>query len=213
LHILVIAAHPDDEVLGMGATIKKLSEKGNQIHLCIISEGASAQYSDSKMIKVRKESCEKSGKILGILSIDFLDFPDMKLDSIPQLEINKKLEKIISKYKPKVVYTTPNHDMNTDHQRTFDCTLVATRAQSSGVKQIFCYEIPGSTKIPFQPNYFEDVTQYFESKINAFKKYESEVEEFPHPRSLEALENLAKIRGLEVGLKKAEAFCLIRSIN
>ncbi len=103
--------------------------------------------------------------------------------------------------------------MNTDHQRTFDCTLVATRAQSSGVKQIFCYEIPGSTKIPFQPNYFEDVTQFFESKINAFKKYESEVEEFPHPRSLEALENLAKIRGLEVGLKKAEAFCLIRSIN
>jgi len=213
MQILVVAAHPDDEVLGMGATIKKLSEKGNKVHLCVISEGASAQYSDPKMMKARKKSCEKSGKILGISSVNFLDFPDGKLDVIPQLEINRKLEKIISKYKPKVVYTTPNHDMNTDHQKTFDCTLVATRAQSSGVKQIFCYEVPGPTKIPFEPNYFEDVTQYFESKINAFKKYESEVEEFPHPRSLEALENLAKIRGLEVGLKKAEAFYLIRSIN
>ena len=96
MQILIIAAHPDDECIGMGATIKKLSSK-NKIHLCVVSEGASAQYTEKKMIIERSNACKKSGKILGISDYTFLNFPDMKLDSIPHLEINKELEKIIKK--------------------------------------------------------------------------------------------------------------------
>ena len=95
MNILVIAAHPDDEVLGMGATIKKLSKRKNKVHLCVISEGTTAQYNDTKYIKIRREACIKAGKILGINEFNFLNFPDMKLESIPHLEINRKIEKII----------------------------------------------------------------------------------------------------------------------
>ena len=130
MNILVLAAHPDDEAIGMGGTIKKLSKKNN-IHLCVLTEGVSAQYNDKKMILERKNACKKSGKILGIKNYTFLDFPDMKLDSIPHLEINKQIEKIISKFKPKIVYSPPSHDLNKDHRLVFDSTLVATRSFSS----------------------------------------------------------------------------------
>ena len=212
MHILIIAAHPDDEVLGMGATIKKLAKKRNKIHLLIISEGTTAQYSDSKMIRTRRNACKKSAKILGISSIDFLDYPDMKLDTISHLEINKEIEKIIKKFKPKIVYTTPNHDLNLDHKIVHNSTLVATRPQS-GVKEIFSYEIPGTVKKPNQPNVFEDITMELSYKIKAMKCYKSELNRYPHPRSLKAIENLSVQRGIESGVKNAEAFQLIRNVR
>ena len=213
MKILVIAAHPDDEVLGMGATIKKLANKKHSIHLCVVSEGATTQYKNKKMIKVRKDACIKAGKMLGISHFTFLSFPDAKLDTIPQLEINKELEKIITKFKPEVVYTTPFHDLMSDHQKVYECTLVATRPISSTVKQIFCYEIPGITKNPFNPNIYEKIDKEFEYKKKAFLIYKSEVTKFPHPRSVESIENLAIYRGIESGLKKAEAFQLIRYVS
>ena len=213
MNILVIAAHPDDEVLGMGATIKKLSDKGNKIHLCVVTEGASAQYSEKKMIAVRKNACLKAGKLLGIKSFDFLEYPDMSLDTIPHLEINKKLEKIIKKIKPKIVYTTPFNDLNKDHQIVFDSTLVAARPLASTVKNILCYEIPGIKKFAFNPIVYEKVDKEFSKKIQAFKIYKSELEVFPHPRSIESIESLAIQRGMESGLKKAEAFNVIRVIS
>ena len=209
MNILVIAPHPDDEVLGMGGTIKKLSKK-NKIILCVVSEGATAQYKDKKMIKVRRDSCKKTAKILGISQIQFLDYPDMRLN-LSHLDINKKLEEIIEKYKPKIVYTAPKNDLNLDHQVVFNSTLVACRPKS-GVKQILCYEIQENTKVPFVPNVFENIEKEFSYKIKAFKMYKSEVRKFPHPRSIEAIENLAIQRGVECSLKKAEAFQLIRYI-
>jgi len=209
MNILVIAPHPDDEVLGMGGTIKKLSKK-NKIILCVVSEGATAQYKDKKMIKVRRDSCKKTAKILGISQIQFLDYPDMRLN-LSHLDINKKLEEIIEKYKPEIVYTAPKNDLNLDHQVVFNSTLVACRPKS-GVKQILCYETLGGTKVPFVPNVFENIEQEFSYKIKAFKMYKSEVRKFPHPRSIEAIENLAIQRGVECSLKKAEAFQLIRYI-
>ena len=213
MNILIIAAHPDDEVLGMGGTIKKLADKNNSIHLCVVTEGATAQYNDKKMIEVRKKSCKKSGNVLGISTYDFLDFPDMKLDTIPQLEINKKIENIIKKFKPEIVYTTPSTDLNKDHQIVNESTIIATRSTSSNVTKVFSYELPGSTKGLFQPLLYEDITKQFSSKINAFKKYKSEVEKFPHPRSIEAIENLSIQRGIESGLKKAEAFTILKIIS
>ena len=212
MKILVIAAHPDDEVLGMGATIKKLAKKNHTIHLCVVSEGASAQYQDEKMIKVRKDVCVKAGKFLGISQFTFLNFPDAKLDMVSQLEINIELEKIIGKFKPEVVYTTPFHDLMKDHQKVHECTLVATRPISSTVKQVLSYEIPGITKIPFNPNIYEKIDKEFGYKKKAFQIYKSEVMKFPHPRSIESIENLAIYRGIESGLRKAEAFQLIRHV-
>ena len=212
MNILIIAPHPDDEVLGMGGTIKKISKKNN-VSLLVMTDGASAQYSDPKMIRVRKESCKKSSKILGISKIEFLDFPDMKLDLIPQIEINKEIEKVIKKIKPKIVFTSPKNDLNRDHEITFNSTLVATRPNSSKVKSVFSYELPGHVKMPFLPNHFEDVTKQFEYKIKAFKMYKSEVMKFPHPRSIKAIENLVIYRGIQSGVTKAEAFELIKNID
>jgi LmbE family N-acetylglucosaminyl deacetylase len=212
MNILVIAAHPDDEVLGMGATIKKLSKK-NKIYLCVVSEGATAQYDNKKMIKVRRDSCLQSSKLLGISNVKFLDFPDqISGRSIVHLEINKELEKMIKIHKPKVVYTTPSHDLNKDHQLIFDSTLVATRPYSSSVKQLLSYEIHGLVKQPFCPTVYENVEKEFSYKLKAFKMYKSEIMNFPHPRSIKAIESLAMLRGTESGLKKAEAFQLIRNI-
>ena len=210
MKILVIAPHPDDEVLGMGGTIKKLSKK-NKIILCVVSEGATAQYKDKKMIKVRRDSCKKTAKILGISQTIFLDYPDMRLN-LSHLDINKKLEEIIEKYRPEIVYTAPKNDLNLDHQVVFSSTLVACRPKS-GVKQILCYEIQGNTKVPFVPNVFENIEKEFSYKIKGFKMYKSEIEEFPNPRSITAIENLAIQRGVESGTKKAEAFELIRVVN
>ena len=210
MKILVIAPHPDDEVLGMGGTIKKLSKK-NKIILCVVSEGATAQYKDKKMIKVRRDSCKKTAKILGISQTIFLDYPDMRLN-LSHLDINKKLEEIIEKYRPEIVYTAPKNDLNLDHQMVFNSTLVACRPKS-GVKQILCYEIQGNTKVPFVPNVFENIEKEFSYKIKGFKMYKSEIEEFPNPRSIAAIENLAIQRGVESGTKKAEAFELIRVVN
>lgn len=213
LDILVIAAHPDDEVLGMGGTIKKLVKNGNKVHLCVVTEGASAQYSDKKMIDVRKKLCLNAGKFLGITTFSFLDFPDMKLDSFPQLEINKKLEEVIKKINPTIIYTTPPHDLNKDHRLVFDSTLISARPMKSNVKSIFAYEIPGLTKEQFCPNVYENITHEIKNKIKAFQFYESEVMKFPNPRSVKAIESLALLRGVESGLLNAEAFRLIRAVS
>ena len=208
----MISAHPDDEVVGMGATIKKLSLT-NKIWLCVVSEGASAQYSDKKMIKVRRDACKKSSKILGISKIQFLDYPDMRLDSVSHLEINKELEKIIRKLKPTIVYSPPSHDLNKDHQKVFESSLVVTRPLVSSVKSLLCYELPGPVREPFRPTIYENVEKEFSYKIKGFKMYKSEIMKFPHPRSINAIENLVIYRGIQSGLRKAEAFELVHSIK
>mgnify|MGYP002640185565 CR=1 FL=1 len=212
MDILVLAAHPDDEVLGMGATIKKMSKK-NKIHLCVVTEGASAQYEDKKMIEERKKACIKCGKILGINTFNFLDFKDMTLNFHNELEINQALEKIIQKFKPHTIYTTPNHDVNSDHKKLYESTIVASRPYSTTVKKLLCYEIPGSVSFPFQPNIFENINDEFEIKLKGFRCYKSEIRKFPHPRSIKSLETIAIQRGIESGCKKSEAFKLIREIK
>jgi len=196
----------------MGGTIKKLSKKNN-IHLCILTDGAVFDSSGQKKILERKNACKNSGKILGISDYTFLDFPVMELESISHLEINRELEKIIKKFNPKIVYTTTRHDINKDHQMVFESTLVVTRPQPSNVKQVFSYETAGMTINRFSPTVFEGISKEFKYKIKSFRMYKSELRPFPHSRSLKAIENLAIQRGIESGIKKAEAFELIRSIN
>ncbi len=212
MKILLLAAHADDEVLGMGATIKKLSKK-NEFCLVVLTESVTSQYTEKKMLQTRRNACLKSAKVLGIKNVLFLDFPDNQLDSVPQLKINEEIEKIIRKFKPSVVYSPPPNDLNKDHQKVFESSLVTTRPFSSSVKSLLCYELPGIVREPFNPSIYENVAKEFSYKIKAFKMYKNEVMNFPHPRSIEAIENLAIQRGVESSLKKAEAFRLIHSIK
>lgn len=214
MDVLVLAAHPDDEVIGMGGTMYKLSEQGHKVHLCIVSDGASSENKDKEKIsKIRLNDCTKAGKILGVATFDFLNLPDMRLDSIPQVELNLKLENLIKKYDPSVVYTLPSGDFHKDHQKVFDCSLVVTRPNASNVKRVYSYELPGAIKTPFFPNVYENIEKQLPRKIKAFKCYKTEIKKFPHPRSFMAIENMAIERGVESGLNRAEAFQLIRSIS
>ena len=212
MKILLLAAHPDDEVIGMGATIKKLSKK-NEFCLLVLTEGVTSQYTEKKMLQARRNACLKSSKMLGIKNVLFLDFPDNQLDSVPQLKINKKVEEIIRKFRPSVVYSPPPNDLNKDHQKVFESSLVTTRPFSSSVKSLLCYELPGMVRKPFHPSVYENVEKEFSYKIKGFKMYKSEIMKFPHPRSINAIENLAIYRGTQSGLRKAEAFELVHSIK
>jgi len=213
MNILVIAAHPDDEILGMGGTIYKLSKAGHKIYLCIVTDGKCDTCGLKDRHKKRKKSAIDASKLLGIHDVYFLDFQDMRLNVTPQIEINNELEKIIKKIKPEIVYTVPDNDFHKDHQKVLECTLVATRPHSSNVKEVYMYEMTESTKTGFNPNVYVNIEKEFKYKIKAFKMYTTEQQKFPFPRSLKGIESLAIQRGIESGLKKAEAFKLIRKIN
>ncbi len=213
MNILIIAAHPDDEVLGMGGTIYKLRKEGHKIDLCIVTDGQCKHCGLADRHEKRRESAIKASKFLGIRGIHFFDFEDSKLDVTPQIEINKKLEKLIKKIKPEIVYTVPDNDFHKDHQKVLECTLVVTRPHSSNVKEVYMYEMTESVKTSFNPNVYVNIENEFKHKIKAFRMYTTEQQEFPYPRSLKGIESLAIQRGIEAGLKKAEAFTLVRKIE
>ena len=215
--ILIIAPHPDDEVLGCGGTIAKYSKKGNEIYLCIVTKAYTPDWSE-EFLKNRPKEIKKSNKILGIKKTYFLDFPTVKLDTIPQKELNSAILKVIQEVDPEVLYIPHEGDLNKDHRLVFEAALVAVRPTSRLVKRILSYETlseteEGSAIKVFVPNVYEDIAETFNIKIEAMKYYKSEIKEFPHPRSLETIEVLAKKRGSEAGFKYAEAFELIREIN
>lgn len=161
----------------------------------------------------RKKYYIKYGKIRGINTFDFLNFKDITLNFHNELEINKAIEKFIQKYKPDIIYTTPNHDVNSDHKKLYKSTIVASRSYSNNVKKLFYYEIPGVVFFPFQLNFFENIQKEFKIKLKGFRCYKSEIRKFLHPRSIKSLETIAIQRGIESGCKKSEAFKLIREIK
>lgn len=229
-NILVIAAHPDDEVLGMGGTIAKKAMSGHNIFVVILATGIAARYSNPNKQKykieieinnLRKEA-EKSASILKIAKMYFLDLPDNRLDTIPKMDITFKLKGIIGIVKPQIVYIHHFGDYNWDHRIAFDVSLMACRSNFGDVfpKQIYSYEVLSSTERSFQnnlnvftPNVFEDIKDTIKLKKKALQCYTTELRRYPHPRSPEALEYLARKRGNEVGLEFAEAFQLIRKVN
>ena len=216
MDILIISAHPDDEVIGMGGTIYKLSKQKHKIHLCVVTDGTGNNKPNTKeyerISKLRREACIKSSKFLGIKSVDFLGLKDGYLDTVPQIEINESLEKLIKKYNPQIVYTTPKHDLHADHYKVHECTVVATRPHSNSVLRVLNYEFPTVQKSVFLPNVFVDISKEFTKKISAFKFHKTEQQKFPLPRSLQSIKNLAERRGIESNLKLAEGFNLIRDI-
>lgn len=215
-NILIIAPHPDDEVLGCGGTMKKKSLQGNNIYLCITTKAYTPEWSKN-YIDNKREEIKKAQKILGIKEIFFLEFPTVKLDSILQKEINDSIEKIIHKIKPTEVYIPHLGDLNKDHRIVHESSLVALRPKPGlSVKKILSYETLSETEwgvLPFSPQVYEDISMTLKSKLKAMEAYKSELKNSPHPRSIEIIKALAIKRGSESGANFAEAFMLIRSIE
>lgn len=217
MKILVIAPHPDDEVLGCGGTIAKHAKLGCEVSLCIVTEAYTPDWS-KKFIKERPEEIKKAVKLLGIEKTYFLGLPTVKLDTVPLKDLNQAILKVIKQVKPQIVYLPHGGDVNKDHRLVFEAGLVALRpSNKTAVKKILCYEVLSETAEgrnikEFAPNVYENINNEFKKKVAAMKAYKSEIKKFPHARSLAMIAVLAKSRGSEAGFKFAEAFMMIREI-
>lgn len=223
--VLVIAAHPDDEVMGLGGTIAKLSAQGVECHLLIVTDGSSSQYRGSdnlgEIIEAKKIETKNCADMLGFRSIHYGELPDMKLDMTPHIVINQVIERVIDEVQPDTVFTHFWGDVNRDHQEVYKSTLVAVRpVMGQVVKELYCYRVPSSTEwtpnkadTMFMPNYFVNIEKYAEQKYKAFACYSTELREYPHPRSVEYLLETDKAAGIRVGLLAAEEFVLLRKLD
>lgn len=218
MKILILAAHPDDEVLGCGGTAARLSNEGHEVTPVIVCENASVRYGD-KMKQEIEQAAIRCAEILGIVKPVFLGMPDQKLDTYPALEMAKTIERVIEEYSPEIVFTHHGGDINKDHQVLFEATMVAVRpTPDNNVRSVYTYETISATEwaapnyhAVFTPNTFYDISATLNKKIEAFSQYTSELNEFPHPRSKKGIEVRAEDWGARVGIPAAEAFQLIRS--
>lgn len=215
--ILVVAPHPDDEVLGVGGTIAKNSIKGNKVDLCIATHAYTPDWSE-EFIARRREEIRRVKTILGIKRVYYLGFPTVKLDQVSQKEINDTLSQVIQESAPQDIYIPWKGDLNKDHRILFESALVAARPTNPNIERILAYETLSETEWGeplehFSPNVYEDISSFLKTKKEAMMTYQNEVKRFPHPRSIEALEILARKRGSEVNLPAAEAFKLIREVR
>ena len=220
-NILCVVAHPDDEALGVGGTLIKHALIGDKVYIIVLSEGEDAKIAEKDKNPKRTINAKNWSKIAGTNLYKVLDLPDQQLDKIPQLEIVKKIEKCVENIKPNIVYIHHPYDINKDHQIASHSTLASLRPISyHGIKpEIRAFETPSSTdqapnELPFifKPNFYVDIEKVWKKKIEALKAYSNEIKRAPHPRSINSLKALAVKRGSEAGLKKAEAFYILRKI-
>lgn len=221
---LILAAHPDDEVLGCGGTIAKLSDNGVIIHVAFIADGVFSrighQAAHQEELNDRRTAAKKACDILGVKSVSFGDFPDNRMDTIPLLDITKAVETLIAKHQPERVFTHHAGDVNIDHRRLHEAVVTACRPQPGHpVKTLLCFEVPSSTEwqLPgsapaFTPNWFVNISETFDRKLSALEAYADELRNWPHPRSRQGVEHLAHWRGATVGVDAAEAFMLGRQL-
>lgn len=221
--ILVIAAHPDDETIGCGGTITKHVENGDNVHVLFMSYGVGSRNDSEYKQEVAKRitSAEQALILLGVKNHTILDNPDNKFDTLPMLGLAQQIENILAKTQPTIVYTHHGSDLNIDHRITFQAALTALRPQPGNTcKAIYCFEINSSTEWSapalgpsFQPNYYVNIAEHIDAKKQALLAYNSEMHEYPHTRSIDAITALAQVRGSSVGVPYAEAFMIIRKID
>jgi LmbE family N-acetylglucosaminyl deacetylase len=221
MRVLTIAAHPDDETLGAGGTMARMAARGDEVWVCILTDGVTARHHH---IDLQQDCAMRAGDVLGVERVVFCGLPDQRLDGMPLLEVITPIEKCIAEFEPAIVFTHFNQDANQDHRIAFQATLVATRpVAGSSVERVLCYETASSTEwappFPgsvFAPNVFVDITPTLPTKLAAMRQYEAtfatEMRPFPHPRSYEALEAYARRHGAAAGVGAAEPFMLVRQV-
>jgi LmbE family N-acetylglucosaminyl deacetylase len=211
---LIIAAHPDDETIGAGGTIARLTAAGGEVALWIATETYEPRWGASEKVRRRAEA-EKAAEILGVADLRFGGFKTMHLSATPAIELADAVSRVVNDFAPEVLLAPPPDDVNSDHSALFDAALVAARGlPGNQVRRFYAYEIGTTTRFAapgraFAANTYVDVTAAFETKLAAFAAYESETRAFPHPRSAEGLEAIARERGLAAGFEYAEAFMLV----
>lgn len=225
--ILVVVAHPDDEILGVGSTIHKLiSEHNCQVKVIILGEGLTSRSDQrdakrwEKELEKHRENIYSAKKKIGYQELSIYNFADNRFDSINLLEIVKVIEKEKQAFNPEIIFTHHHGDLNIDHQKTFDAVITATRPMhDESVKSIITFETPSATEWNFKsgnnfaPNFWIEINEtHLKAKQDAMDCYSFETRPYPHPRSNKAMKVLAEKRGMDIGFKMAEAFCLIRYI-
>ena len=222
--VLVVAAHPDDELLGVGATAARHAAEGDEVYALILGEGQTSrgthrQDIDRSVVDELHQNTLKSAKEIGYREVFFADFPDNRFDGTDLLDIVKAVEEKIRALKPQIIYTHYSGELNVDHQYTARAVLTAARPVGDHcVEEIYAFETLSSSEWNFDysaqaafcPNVFVDITEEYRKKEAAMKCYVSELCEAPHPRSLEGMDALSKMRGMTAGMQRAEAFMLIR---
>lgn len=220
MNVLVVAAHPDDEVLGLGGTLARHVADGDRVTILILADRGLARYDEARIREVRSAARAASAR-LGVSDVRFGEFEDQKLDTLPILEVTQRVESILGEVEPEVVYTHHRGDINRDHTVVHEATLTAARPYSSPfVRRILGYETPSATEwagpypeTAFVPNVFVDISDHIGTKLEAMKAYPSELRKPPHPRSLEELRVHAAYWGSVIGVEAAEPFLLIREIR
>lgn len=214
---LVIAPHMDDEVLGMGGLIARHVSAGDDVCVCFIAHRVYAHRYDEVKNKVEVECALKAKELLGYREAEFFNLNDERLDACLQ-DVLIPLEEYVNKVRPEVVYLNHRGDNNQDHKAVFQAAMVALRpVETPYIKRILCYEVPSSTEqsppfpeYVFLPNVYIDIKEFLDKKLAALRCYDRESRVYPHPRSVEAVETLARKRGSEAGFEAAEAFILLR---
>ena len=223
---LVIAAHPDDDVLGCGATMHRLALEGRQVRVVFLGEGSTCRFSREEIeaglsqaaVDQRQRFAREALAVLGVTDFAFNDLPCGRFDTVPIIEIAALVEKEIADFQPDTVFTHFVNDVHNDHQLTFQAVLQSTRPTSNAtVRNVLSFEVLSTTEWrfvdAFQPNYFVDAEDHVSVKAEALACYHTETKSFPFPRSSEGVLALARMRGMQAGLRAAEAFMIVRSIE
>ena len=217
---MVIAPHPDDEVLGVGGTIARLSAQGSQVHVVILTRGTSPRFTQELIDTVGRESAE-AHRILGVAQTHFCGFPAAELDQVPHADLNRRLGTLVQEVSPDTLFVPFIGDIHLDHQIAFTSAMVAARPLNANApRRILAYETlsetnwfaPGITPT-FAPTVYHDISATLQTKLEAFAAYGSQVKAFPHERSAEGIRALAQLRGATVCREAAEAFMLVRQVD
>lgn len=220
MNILVIAPHADDEILGVGATMAKHITNGDRVYVCIVTRGIEPLFDEAYMNGLRNETIS-AHRLLGVTKTFFLEFPAVMLEQVNRYEINNRMFEIVKQVKPDIVYIPHFGDMQKDHEIVAEAAMVAVRPKyDHRIKEVYAYETLSETEWnnphssnAFLPNVYNDVSDYLDKKIEIMQCFESQLSEFPNPRSLQAIEALAKYRGSTINVRAAETFMLIRKIQ
>lgn len=210
--VMVIATHPDDEILGCGGVIAKHVSNKDIVKTVVVCEGMTLRYNDSD---IDLDKCRiKSAEVLGVHESCCLYKRDQRLDTIPMLELVQAIEKEVNEFEPNIIYCQNGKDINYDHKMVFEAAQVAVRPLNKNIEEVYTFYTPSSTEwgcpIDFVPDTWVDISDYLEVKIKAFSCYATEIKEFPHPRSIDNLKYMAYFFGAQANMNAAECLKTIK---